>query len=389
MMTTAMRKTRKTRIVCISDTHNQTPKLPQGDVLIHAGDMTKQGSRHELEKTVRWLEAADFEAKIVVAGNHDMTLDAPFFEQHNTRIGSSHPRWPDTRSSEDNKRLLAESTSITYLENEAATIYLNAKDGPHTCFKVYGSPNVPNNRDWGFAYKPGTARKIWDAIPLDTDIAVTHTPPLGHCDKAVQDERTGCEELLHALHRVRPMLSVFGHIHEARGVERVRWNLESPGKGSLTDGVEVWQDPGMGKKQSMVDLTARGRRPLDNHSRLTRQTYSPRHLARGEPPGGGLSGLPGVIQPSQINATSSSEGVGGEVSGGAKFMLGGAIEHRQGVGASEVGPEHKPDVDADERRETVMINAAFLGPHHLKTTFNKPIVVDVDLPVWVTEDDAG
>lgn len=63
-----IRKTRKTRIVCISDTHNQTPKLPQGDVLIHAGDMTKQGTRAELEKTVRWLEAADFEAKIVIAG---------------------------------------------------------------------------------------------------------------------------------------------------------------------------------------------------------------------------------------------------------------------------------------------------------------------------------
>ena len=59
---------RKTRIVCISDTHNQTPKLPPGDVLIHAGDLTNQGSYSELKKTVRWLEKADFEAKIVIAG---------------------------------------------------------------------------------------------------------------------------------------------------------------------------------------------------------------------------------------------------------------------------------------------------------------------------------
>lgn len=62
-------KTRKTRIVCISDTHNQTPKLPPGNVLIHAGDLTNQGSFSELQKTVEWLEKADFEAKIVVAGN--------------------------------------------------------------------------------------------------------------------------------------------------------------------------------------------------------------------------------------------------------------------------------------------------------------------------------
>lgn len=68
MLTEAVEK-RKTRIVCISDTHNQTPKLPPGDVLIHAGDLTNQGSYSELKKTVEWLERADFEAKIVIAGN--------------------------------------------------------------------------------------------------------------------------------------------------------------------------------------------------------------------------------------------------------------------------------------------------------------------------------
>jgi 3',5'-cyclic AMP phosphodiesterase CpdA len=60
--------TRKTRIVIISDTHNQTPKLPPGDVLIHAGDLTNQGSYAELERTVEWLEKSEFEAKIVIAG---------------------------------------------------------------------------------------------------------------------------------------------------------------------------------------------------------------------------------------------------------------------------------------------------------------------------------
>jgi 3',5'-cyclic AMP phosphodiesterase CpdA len=52
----------------VSDTHNQTPSLPKGDVLIHAGDLTNQGSMSELKKMVTWLEKADFEAKIVIAG---------------------------------------------------------------------------------------------------------------------------------------------------------------------------------------------------------------------------------------------------------------------------------------------------------------------------------
>lgn len=44
--------TRRTRIVCISDTHNSTVKLPKGDVLIHAGDLTNQGSYAEVRSPV-------------------------------------------------------------------------------------------------------------------------------------------------------------------------------------------------------------------------------------------------------------------------------------------------------------------------------------------------
>lgn len=65
---------RKTRIVCVSDTHNTSPadgafKLPAGDVLIHAGDLTNQGTYAEIKQALDWIEAADFEVKIVIAGN--------------------------------------------------------------------------------------------------------------------------------------------------------------------------------------------------------------------------------------------------------------------------------------------------------------------------------
>lgn len=67
----------RTRIVCVSDTHGYTPqqgafKLPKGDVLIHAGDLSNQGSLSELQRTVGWIENSDFEVKIVIAGllNH-------------------------------------------------------------------------------------------------------------------------------------------------------------------------------------------------------------------------------------------------------------------------------------------------------------------------------
>lgn len=72
------RPSRRVRIVCISDTHNQTPKLPQGDILIHAGDLTNQGSYTELEKSVKWLESLNFQTKIVIAGE--------FFEPSTTAV---------------------------------------------------------------------------------------------------------------------------------------------------------------------------------------------------------------------------------------------------------------------------------------------------------------
>ena len=63
----------RTRIVCVSDTHGYTPqqgvfKLPKGDVLIHAGDLSNQGSLSELRRAVEWIEKSDFEVKIVIAG---------------------------------------------------------------------------------------------------------------------------------------------------------------------------------------------------------------------------------------------------------------------------------------------------------------------------------
>jgi 3',5'-cyclic AMP phosphodiesterase CpdA len=80
---------RKTRFVCISDTHNASApssfQLPRGDVLIHAGDLTNQGSHSELQKALQWLEDADFEAKIIVAGTcvrHSTSPGFPFFMYH-------------------------------------------------------------------------------------------------------------------------------------------------------------------------------------------------------------------------------------------------------------------------------------------------------------------
>jgi len=65
-----------TRFVCISDTHSQTRfVVPPGDVLIHAGDLSSWGMHMHLKKTVDWLMSLPHELKIIIAGNHDLSLD--------------------------------------------------------------------------------------------------------------------------------------------------------------------------------------------------------------------------------------------------------------------------------------------------------------------------
>lgn len=63
-------------VVCVSDTHNSQPEIPPGDILIHAGDLTQSGSFEELQAALDWLRSQPHPHKLVIAGNHDLLLDA-------------------------------------------------------------------------------------------------------------------------------------------------------------------------------------------------------------------------------------------------------------------------------------------------------------------------
>lgn len=387
MATLAVRK-RKTRIVCISDTHNNTPKLPPGDVLIHAGDLTNQGSYDELERTVAWLEKAPFEVKIVVAGNHEITLDERFYEEKGSRW-----KWPAWQSPRGCMKLLRESKTITYLENQSMMVYLKKPTGPKTFFKVFGSPSTPGPSNWAFEYQQEDADRLWSAIPEDADIVVTHTPPNGHCDGATKDFRSGCTALLRRLAVVKPSLHVCGHIHEARGIERVHWS--NTHGDSLVDSVEHWQDPGSGnKKLSLLDLTSKSGRLMCDSVLATRQSQSNSLHNNIEVQPGASMPSDGVSQPRQENLMWTSSLIGGalqENEACGKIEDSGAVEYRRGVAA----PSRVALTDDSGRQSrssryegTAVINAAFLGPRvNGKTTgTNKPIVVDIGLPVWMEDD---
>ena len=61
--------------------------------------------------------------------------------------------------------------------------------------------------------------EIWNKIPEDTDILVTHSPPLGYGDLNGNNERQGCLELLNTIRfKLQPKYHIYGHIHGGHGI---------------------------------------------------------------------------------------------------------------------------------------------------------------------------
>jgi predicted MPP superfamily phosphohydrolase len=62
-----------TRFVCISDTHNNYDfTLPDGDILLHSGDFTCNGTEGEIEIFLDWLKTLiQYRLKIIIVGNHE------------------------------------------------------------------------------------------------------------------------------------------------------------------------------------------------------------------------------------------------------------------------------------------------------------------------------
>ncbi len=178
----------KLRIVAIGDTHgmHEQPVIPDGDILVVAGDLTGRGTLREVFWFDRFLSYLPHKHKIVIAGNHDWC-----FEER-----------PD-----DARGLIINGQ---YLRDEAVTV-----EG----LRFWGSPWQPKFFDWAFNLPRGPAlREKWNQIPADTDVLVTHGPPFGRLDVTSAGVHAGCEDLLEAVHRIQPKLHIFGHIHEGAGV---------------------------------------------------------------------------------------------------------------------------------------------------------------------------
>jgi len=177
-----------TRLVLVSDTHelHRELEVPNGDILIHAGDFTMfSKSLREIEDFSEWLGELPHPHKLVVPGNHEFFLAAD----------------PSRRSLLGNAAVLM---------NEWIEI-----DG----LRIWGSPVTPQLDGVFGTGSDVDRRRLYAQIPEHTDVLIAHGPPYGILDVAPESGfHSGCRELFDAVMRVRPKLHVFGHVHGAHGI---------------------------------------------------------------------------------------------------------------------------------------------------------------------------
>ena len=177
-----------TKLCLISDTHGQNElleNLPEADILIHCGDITKYGSRKGLTEAVEILGRQSAGYKILVAGNHD-------------RCFEKHPEECDD------------------IINEAGLIYLEDSWAILGHYKFYGMPWVPVFGEWAFMGSFIELYEKWNKVPRDVDVLITHGPPKYILDLSDGDH-AGCAAHSAYMGLINPRLNVFGHIHEGYG----------------------------------------------------------------------------------------------------------------------------------------------------------------------------
>ncbi|KAH8695312.1 Metallo-dependent phosphatase-like protein [Talaromyces proteolyticus] len=229
-----------TKILLFSDTHGQelTPRPidEKVDVAIHCGDLTEESKLDEFKPTLRYLQQLKADLKLVIAGNHDFTLDTPAFRKliKNAKPPLEPELVQKTYGDYGEARRLIESMkpdNIIFLDEGSYEFTL--RNG--ALMRVYASPFTPSlSGDWGFQYDPKEGHEF--TIPKNTDVVITHGPPLGVLDYTCSRSRAGCPALFQAVARVKPRLHCFGHIHEGWGAKRVAWREKlTPMPSHLTD----------------------------------------------------------------------------------------------------------------------------------------------------------
>jgi Icc-related predicted phosphoesterase len=189
------------RLVAISDTHfNMSEEqikelIPDGDVLVHAGDLMYEGTPMEWKERLDFLGSLPHKIKIYVPGNHDY-----------------HPAVYTGPAVEN---LLHRGIKPLFGAKYTTTL-------PNG-MKILGLPFVTNLVGWAF----NSSEHLLEEFLFNkyyhnhVDIIVSHSPPHGILDKLNDGKNTsvGIHAYTDFFHKkvIKPKHWICGHIHESYG----------------------------------------------------------------------------------------------------------------------------------------------------------------------------
>jgi Icc-related predicted phosphoesterase len=187
--------------------------LQEADVIVHCGDISSVGHHHEVVNFLKWYSKLDqYKYKIFIAGNHDF-----LFEEESLLAKMEVPQ------------------NIIYLEDNGVEI-----DGIH----FWGSPVSKPFNNWAFNRPEEKLQQHWEAIPGDTDVLITHTPPYSILDwvnwnKSHEGSPTLYKEVFE---RIRPKIHCFGNIHGGYGKKTID-GITFVNASNLDENYECVNDP--------------------------------------------------------------------------------------------------------------------------------------------------
>ena len=158
------------RILHLSDTHGihrRIKDMPAADVIIHSGDISNSGTEEEVLDFLNWYIELPYKHKIFVTGNHDQCL------------------W-DAEGIED----LPEN--VHFLQDCGV--------------------DIENIKFFGLGYYHSE-----ELIPADTDIVITHEPPVMILDESA-GIHWGNAPLRTRIFEIKPRYHLFGHAHDGYGI---------------------------------------------------------------------------------------------------------------------------------------------------------------------------
>lgn len=166
------------KILHLSDTHGRhagLTNLPDADVIVHSGDFSFSGTEDEVLDFLNWFVELPYRHKIFIAGNHDDCL----WDGHIEGLP-------------DNCHFLRySSVIIDGIKFHGIPMFI------HDCITDINIKGIKN-------------------IPVDTDVLITHSPPIYILDFD-NHIHYGSPELLTKIKEINPQIHLFGHIHASNG----------------------------------------------------------------------------------------------------------------------------------------------------------------------------